>query len=110
TNNVAINFLSLLLQGAEFPDQSYYDQFPADCNAEGLTATGETLIHAMMDLGFIIDVDHMSRLMLDDTLAIAQARDYPLVSGHSILRGSQGGHEFSLTDAQMAAIRDLGGM
>lgn len=110
TSNIAIDFLSLMLQGAEFPDQSYYDQFPADCNAEGLTATGQTLIHAMMDMGFIIDVDHMSRLMLDDTLAIAQARDYPLVSGHSTLRGSQGGHEFSLTDAQMAAIRDLGGM
>lgn len=110
TGNIAIDFLTLLLRGAELPDQSYYDQFAADCNADGLTATGETLIHAMMDMGFIIDVDHMSRLMLDDTLAIAQARNYPLVSGHSILRGSQGGHEFSLTDAQMSAIRDLGGM
>lgn len=109
-SSIATDFLSLLLHGAEFPDQSYYDQFAADCNAEGLTATGETLINAMMDMGFIIDVDHMSRLMLDDTLAIAQARNYPLVSGHSILRGSEGGHEFSLTDAQMAAIRDLGGM
>ncbi len=109
-NNPAIDFLTLLLQGAGFPDQDYYDQFAADCNADGLTATGQTLINVMMDMGFIIDVDHMSRLMLDDTLAIAQARNYPLVSGHSTLRGGQGGHEFSVTDGQMAAIRELGGM
>jgi len=109
-SSLATDFLSLLLHGAEFPDQNYYDQFAADCNELGLTATGRTLINAMMDMGFIIDVDHMSRLMLDDVLAIAQARNYPLVSGHSTLRGGQGGAEYSLTDAQMAAMRQIGGM
>jgi microsomal dipeptidase-like Zn-dependent dipeptidase len=109
-SSVATDFLALLLHGAELPDQAYYDQFAADCNATGLTATGETLINTMMDMGFIIDVDHMSRLMLDDVLTIAQSRNYPLVSGHSTPRGGQTGDEFSLTDAQMTSLRQLGGM
>ncbi|MGE0041499.1 MAG: membrane dipeptidase [Vicinamibacterales bacterium] len=105
-----VDFLAWLLHGAAAPDQSYYDQFAADCNAEGLSATGRVLVNALMDKGFIIDVDHMSRLMLDDVLAIALARNYPLVSGHSSFGGGNGGSEFSLTDAQMASIKQLGGM
>ncbi|MGE3277778.1 MAG: HYR domain-containing protein [Vicinamibacterales bacterium] len=109
-SSVATDFLALLLHGAAPPDQSYYDQFAADCNARGLTSTGRTLIHAMMDMGFIIDVDHMSRLMVDDVLDIARQRNYPLVSGHSQYNGGEGGNEFSLTDAQVATLKELGGM
>ncbi len=108
--NLPTDFLAWVLHGADFPSQTYYDQFAADCNALGLSETGTALINAMMDDGFIIDVDHMSRLMLDEALMIAQSRHYPMVSGHSNLRGGQGGSEFSLTDGQMAILKQVGGM
>ncbi len=102
--------------GTPFPNMAYYDQYPADCNVLGLTGLGGAAIDAFMDQRMIIDVDHMSRLMLDEVLAIAEARTpnpYPLVSGHTDFYDmAKPGmrSEFMLTPEQLQRIRNLGGM
>jgi hypothetical protein len=64
-------------------------------NARGLTATGVAAIKRMMQLGMLIDIDHMDQLTALQTLQLAGARpggataapNYPLNSGHNGLRG-----------------------
>jgi microsomal dipeptidase-like Zn-dependent dipeptidase len=58
-------------------------------NKKGLTAQGEFAIKDMMQHGMLIDIDHMSELSQQMTIAIAQkaGSGYPLNSGHSGLRG-----------------------
>jgi hypothetical protein len=60
-------------------------------NTRGLTEAGKAAIQHMMDLGMLIDVDHMSELSVNATLVIAEANypvHYPLNSGHNVLRGA----------------------
>ena len=91
-----------------------YDKSAADCNSTGLTATGKMLIEEMMDLKFIIDIDHMSQLMVDEvmtmaktTVTTARPNKYPLVSSHSGFVSNQAEKsEFSLTDAQLTIFKD----
>lgn len=103
--------------------QPDYGTPPAGCghvNALGLNPLGRTALGRMMDLGMMIDVDHMSRAAVDDALALARRRDYPLNSGHNApLRADcltptpvrpQSCHENARTAAQYQAIRELGGM
>ena len=62
-------------------------------NVIGLTAVGRQAIQHMMDLGMLIDVDHMSQASVDQTLAMAQANlptQYPMMSGHNNVRGNGG--------------------
>lgn len=111
-----LDLLVFLLQGRPFPDQNYYNQFPADCNARGLTETGRALIEEMMDLNFIIDTDHMSRLMADEVMQMARTttetrpNKYPLVSSHTGFLSRSHGSEFSVHDAQLAIFKEIGGM
>jgi microsomal dipeptidase-like Zn-dependent dipeptidase len=57
------------------------------CNALGLTSDcGRSLIREMMRRGMLIDVEHMSTLALEDTLAIAEAERYPVLLSHTWLR------------------------
>lgn len=56
------------------------------CNARGLTDLGAHLVNRLMDKGMIIDIDHMGSKTLEGVLAIAEARDYPLVAGHTPFR------------------------
>jgi len=110
--DIAFEVLGILL-GTNLPNPSYYDQFQADCNARGLTDKGRAFLQEAMDQKFIIDTDHMSRLMVDAALDFAIEKNYPMVSSHSIFRdlpGSTGGHEFSVTDAEMAKFKAIGGM
>jgi hypothetical protein len=116
----ALRFLNL---GWLIDSQPTYTPPAAGCghkNSLGLTALGREAIHSMMNLGMMIDIDHMSRLAADETLAIAQARNYPINSGHNGLladncisgRGSDLQHcnENQRTTAQYEKIRSLGGM
>ena len=85
----------------------------ATCNPIGLTARGKDLVNAFMDNGMIIDVDHMSIQSLEDTLAIATTRHYPIVASHVQffdLNESSQRHERMRTRTQLERIRDGGGM
>lgn len=116
-NESTLDYVQWLLKGKDMPPQSDYDKLEADCNATGLTATGKILIEEMMDLEFIIDIDHMSRLMVDEVMTMAKTtttarpNKYPLVSSHSGFMTNQAEKsEFSLTDTQLADLKALGGM
>ena len=127
--------LAILGFGADVPEPlpAYPngDTFPnyASCNTRGLRKTpggngdlGVRLLDELMDRGMIIDIDHMSRKTLDDTLAIASARNptapYPVVASHvqffalheREFDDNAGRHERMRTAAQLAAIKAGGGM
>ena len=96
-------------------------------NAQGLTPTGRLAIGRMMDYGWLVEIDHMSKIATDQTLALAAAREanglrgYPLVSGHTTFRdlrwrkgtetsdGHKYSHEGDKSEAQVRALRELGG-
>lgn len=52
-------------------------------NSMGLSSLGIGALTEMMNLGMMIDIDHMSRLAADAALNLAAARDYPINSGHN---------------------------
>jgi microsomal dipeptidase-like Zn-dependent dipeptidase len=90
----------------------------ATCNRHGLKPLGETLIESLMDHGMLIDVDHMSKRSVDDTIRLAKKRRYPLVAGHvqffeahrQSFGGSAGRHERMRTGNDLDAIREGGGL
>jgi microsomal dipeptidase-like Zn-dependent dipeptidase len=80
-------------------------------NALGLTQYGVIAVKEMMKRGMIVDIDHMSQKAADATLAIAESFGYPLVSGHTGIRGLAGSDaENSRTPRQMERISRLHGM
>jgi formylglycine-generating enzyme required for sulfatase activity/microsomal dipeptidase-like Zn-dependent dipeptidase len=86
-------------------------------NALGLTPLGRYAVNEMMNLGMMIDVDHMSQEALDGTngviaLAMNRPRGYPLNSGHNGFRelGLHERNENSRSLTQMQQIRALGGV
>jgi len=80
-------------------------------NALGLTPVGVMAVEEMMRRGMIIDIDHMSQKAADATLTIAESFGYPVVSGHTGIRGLAGSDaENARTPAQMARISRLHGM
>jgi microsomal dipeptidase-like Zn-dependent dipeptidase len=112
-----VDVLNWITAGHPLPDQSYYDQFKADCNARGLTDAGRDLIAEMMDQKFIIDTDHMGRKMVDEVMQIARTtsedrpKKYPLVSSHSWFQEKEAEKaEFSVTKDQLAIFKEIGGM
>ncbi len=101
--------------------------FQAHRNVLGLTDVGREGIIHLMNMGMMIDIDHMSDNAIDDVLALAEARavngvrGYPVVSGHSDFRelgygwGSDVGperlaHEAQKTRAVAQRVIHLGGM
>ncbi len=96
----------------------------ASCNQFGLTATGPTLLQALMNKGMLIDIDHMSANSLDDTIGVTAAGldgngvAYPLLASHvqafdlhqREFEGNNGRHERMRTRRQLEAIRASGGM
>ncbi|MEU4811341.1 peptidase [Nocardia fluminea] len=53
------------------------------CNMRGLTELGEYLINAMIDRGFLIEVDHLSEATAEEVMTIVEKRGYPgVVSSH----------------------------
>jgi microsomal dipeptidase-like Zn-dependent dipeptidase len=80
-------------------------------NALGLTPAGEIAIREMMKRGMIIDIDHMSQKTADAVLDIAEGYGFPVVSGHTGIRGLAGSNaENSRTPRQMERISKLHGM
>jgi len=96
----------------------------ASCNQYGLNTMGPLLLQALMYKGMLIDIDHMGGLSLDQTIAITAAGPdgngipYPLLASHvqafdlhqKEFRDNKGRHERMRTPAQLAAIRNSGGL
>ncbi len=78
-------------------------------NQRGLTPLGRFAIEEMMRQGIMIDVDHMSNLMVEDVLDLAETYDYPVNSGHSGPR-SEMGNENGKTPEQYERILNLFGI
>jgi microsomal dipeptidase-like Zn-dependent dipeptidase len=87
------------------------NKFLGHKNARGLTALGKVALDEMMNLGMLIDIDHMSQSTANATLGIAEKvpGGYPLVSGHNSLRSIEGS-ENNRTEDQLERISKLGGM
>ncbi|WP_230930999.1 dipeptidase [Dietzia aurantiaca] len=68
------------------PDGAVIPVYPAGplCNVRGLTPLGEYAVHATMDRGMVINIDHMSHKAAVRTLDIAEEAGYAgLVTDHS---------------------------
>ncbi len=53
------------------------------CNTRGLTALGRHTVRRMMDMGMIVNPDHMSQRGVDETLKLLEARHYSgVISPH----------------------------
>jgi hypothetical protein len=50
-----------------------YETLTATCNQRALTNLGRRLLERMMQLGMLIDIDHMGRKALDETLTLASS-------------------------------------
>lgn len=80
-------------------------------NARGLTQFGVIAVKEMMKRGMIVDIDHMSQKTADAVLDIAETFGYPVVSGHTGIRGQAGSNaENSRTPRQMERLSKLHGM
>ncbi len=61
-----------------------YDETRRHCNRYGLTDLGVYLVNRMIDMGMLIELDHMSYDSSDAVLKIAEARNYSgVISAHS---------------------------
>jgi microsomal dipeptidase-like Zn-dependent dipeptidase len=80
-------------------------------NVRGLTLQGIYAIKQMMKRGMIVDIDHMSHHSAEKTLELGEQFGYPIVSGHSGIRGQAGADaENSRTRRQLERISKLHGM
>jgi microsomal dipeptidase-like Zn-dependent dipeptidase len=115
--------VATLLKGVVFPGlppayPSGLGGGQASCNTQGLTPLGKSLVGALMQAKMVIDIDHMSRRSVTDTLALAAAQGYPLVASHvqpfdlhqQTFAANAGRHERMRTTAQLAALRASGGL
>lgn len=88
--------------------------FPPAPGAPGLTNWGVIAVKEMMKRGMIVDIDHMSTDAVDSVLTMAEAvpgGGYPIVSGHSGVRGTAGQNaENSRSATQLGRIARLHGM
>lgn len=107
--------------GPYYAPPDYHKVPGGHVNVAGLTPRGRFLIEEMMCLGMLIDVDHMSHKATNETLAMAEQRDYPVVSGHTEIQElawrraetasiHKCPSEFKKTPQQLARIRQLGGI
>jgi microsomal dipeptidase-like Zn-dependent dipeptidase len=79
-NQFLARLVGPLIGGASLP---LYAPGP-HCNVRRLTAMGNYLINAMMDQGFLIEVDHLDEVTADEVMSIIERRQYPgVVSSHS---------------------------
>jgi len=90
-----------------------YPSMGAHCNWRGLTTLGGTTIRALMKAKMIIDIDHMSAMMRNEVLDLAEKQNYAgLVSSHSgyteLYRGNKKS-EGQLTSREVERLVALGG-
>ncbi len=83
-------------------------------NRRGLQNLGKTAITTMMQLGMLIDIDHMSQQTANDTIAFTAntaGGAYPLLSSHNGMRQPNGmNDEKSRTSAQYQELARRGGI
>ncbi len=80
-------------------------QFPAE--ASGLSAEGRELVAALDEVGIVHDVSHLSDRAFDDLFAVARGH---IVASHSNCRALAGDSQRHLTDAQVRAVAERGGI
>lgn len=99
TNANAIPFLPAPLYRLLFPQP-----------AVGLTELGRAAVTAMLDHGVLVDVSHMSRRALDDTLGLLDeldpGRGVPVIASHSACRLGRDRYNLSDETVERIAARD----
>jgi membrane dipeptidase len=75
----------------------------------GVSALGHEVVQACHELGILLDVSHVSDLTFNDLVVWANSTGCPLIASHSSAR-ALAGHPRNLTDAQLIAIADSGGV
>jgi hypothetical protein len=83
-NQQAASFLDTTFSGLGVPSGTLpaYPP-PPHCNRRGLTELGRHVVKRMMDLGMIVNPDHMSQAAVDDTLTLLESRRYSgVISPH----------------------------
>lgn len=78
----------------------------SDCEFEGLTSFGEKVVHAMNEMGMIIDVSHVHESTFWAALKLTRR---PLIASHSNASALCPAAR-NLTDDQIKGIADNGGM
>jgi len=69
-----------------------YDETQPLCNRHGLSDLGVYLINRMIDMGMIIEMDHMSTKTANAVMDIVKSRNYSgVISGHSWLNSAADG-------------------
>lgn len=123
--------VGLFSGGGFYSPPDYNAMYPGlgHVNSFGLNDVGEIGIQELMLKGMLIDVDHMSQLAIDRTLAIVSSASYPVLSAHSSFRElsprrpSPSGrtphqrhknhkwpHESEKPSSFLTRLRDIGGM
>jgi microsomal dipeptidase-like Zn-dependent dipeptidase len=114
--------LARVTMGYNPPDAQYQQFSKGHKNVASLTSLGSFFIQKMMQLGMLIEVDHMSYNAVEATLTLAEQYDYPVVSGHSSFQELAWGYqtdtqnihkcsgEQNKTVEQVTRIRNLGGI
>ena len=96
-----------------------YNEQKSSCNVHGLTDAGNDLVRKMMQLGMVVDIDHMSRRSVANTFGLAGRNtptptdDYPLVASHVQffeLNKEEIRHERMRTRTDLQRIAAGGGM
>lgn len=82
------------------------DGVEAGASASGLTPFGKQVVASMEDLGMVVDVSHLSEASFWDLVRTARR---PFIASHSNARALCD-HPRNLTDAQIRAIADYGGV
>jgi microsomal dipeptidase-like Zn-dependent dipeptidase len=91
---------------------------PANCkqgvtNSRGLQELGKSAVREMMELGMLIDIDHMSQQTISDTFKFTggvAGGPYPLMSSHSGPREGPTRGENSRTTEQYQELAKRGGV
>jgi len=83
------------------------------CSAIGLTDVGRFLIEELTARGMLIDTEHLSWRSFNDTMAIVEARRYPVLAGHVVPFDLASGHDLTeraKTREQISRILNVGGI
>lgn len=83
------------------------------CSAIGLTELGRFLIAELTARGMLIDTEHLSLRSFNDTMAIVERNNYPVLAGHVVPFDLAKGHDLTeraKTRQQLERIFKVGGI
>jgi microsomal dipeptidase-like Zn-dependent dipeptidase len=72
--------------GLEAPKYGNIGWVQGHSNQRGLSPLGQQFLRGAMKRGLLIDVDHMSAMTTDASIALAKQLNYPVLSSHSAFR------------------------